>query len=270
MTTLLPKLLQRADYLAVENGLIVLCPKSGDLATSDKWLNENRERVINEILTATGKEGYFYMSYSTGYYLGANKGGGITLQFSHYLTGTSHFICYNADLTRKRNTKTGIAGERLPKGRFIALKGSSFVKLWRSTGLAIPRRLSSFHDCMGKLKGVIFTGEVTGDQFIKGTLEPIRISFDEISNSVLYGSKTPDKNLTKTRQFPDNDLTRTPDKEMATAHTGHDLQPNPSTGNTNHGIKVKGITGIRKSSNTSNKVSNQSTDEWLDDYSSGN
>lgn len=266
MANILPKLLQRSDYLAVENGLIILRPMSGDLATSDKWLKENRERVINEILTATCKEGYFYMSYSTGYYLGANKGGGITLQFNHYLKGSSHFICYNADLTRKRNTKTGIAGERLPKGRFIALKGGSFIKLWRSTGLAIPRRLSSFHDCMGKLKVIIFTGEITSDQFIKGTLKPIDISFDEIRNSVLYGSKTPDKDLTITRQLPDKDLTRMPDKQMTTAHTFRDLQPNPSTGNTNHGIKVEGITGIRKSSNSSNEVSNQSTDEWLDDY----
>ena len=269
MLDILPKLLQRSDCLAVENGLIVLRPKSGDLAISDKWLKENRERVINEILTATGKEGYVYMSYSTGYYLGANKGGGITLQFTHYLNGTSHFICYNADLTRKRSTKTGIAGERLQKGRFIAMKGGSFVKLWRSSGLAIPKRLSSFHDCMGKLKGIMFTADVTGDQFIKGTLKPIDISFDEIRNSVMNSSETPDNDLTTTRQLPDNDLTGSPDKGIATAHIPRALQPNSSAGNNDHGIKVKGITGIRKSSNSSNEVSNQSTDEWLDDYICG-
>ncbi|WP_372741026.1 hypothetical protein [Neptunomonas sp.] len=213
MANLLPKLLQRSDYLAVENGIIILHPKNGDTITSSKWLKENFDQIATEILTLTRKQGYRFHRYSTGFYEAAKGSGGITLNFINQVTGTDSRISYNVDLRRARSTKAGKKGELLPKGRFIPPKGGSFVKLWRSSGLPIPKRISAFHDCMGKLKPIIFEGETTiknGQLMLeKGTLKPMNISFDEILNSVLNESTASDKNPTRIRQEPDNYLTTT-------------------------------------------------------------
>lgn len=270
MTKLLPKLLQRADYLAVENGLLILHPKNGDQATSDKWLKVNRDRVINEILAYTGNRGYLYAGYSTGYYNGPDKSGGITLQFVCPTTRDNAYAIYNAKLKRQRKSALHDAGKRLPKGRFIAPKAGGFVELWRSAGLKIPQRLSGFHDCMGKLKGILFSGETTKSRLIQSTIKPVNISYKEILLATIKHNKTPDKHLTTSRQLPDNGLTIIPDKETATPHAHQDIQPILSACMNECGIKVKGITGIRKSLSTTVQAEEQSITDWLNDYEQEN
>lgn len=266
MTSLLPKLLQRSDYLAVENGLIVLRPKSGNLATSDKWLKKNHERVINEILTATDKEGYVFAAYTTGYYEGAYGAGGLTLNFNNIMTGISSFISYNVSLRRERSTKAGKKGEALPKGRFNAGKSRAFLRFWSSTGLNKPKRPSGYYDCMGKLKEIIFTGEVVNGKLSKDSFKPLNISFEEIQNTC----QLPDNRLTSTGQLPDNSLTIRPDKEVAQSHASQGLEPVYSTCTKKRVIKNKVIKSkeVKEMNHSVNRLENQSTDEWLEEYSS--
>ena len=58
------------------------------------------------------------------------------LQFVDVVTGETYNAIFNVSLERTRTTKSGKAGERLPKNRFIVQKRSSFVAFWRETGLA--------------------------------------------------------------------------------------------------------------------------------------
>ncbi|WP_370053033.1 hypothetical protein [Neptunomonas sp.] len=268
MSQLLPKLLQRSAFLAVEDGRIILTPKSGLQNESDIWLKAHHEEVMEEILKATKRVGFTYIGYSTGYYNGANKSGGITLQFIQCVTAESFHVIYNVELKRKRNTSAGKAGERLPKGRFIAAKGSSFVKLWKSTGFRMPK-LSAFHDCIGKLSKLTFTADTNDNRLLKQTLKPLNISFQEIAASVSVGHLNPDKNPTLSRQQPDNNLTKFSDKKTATTHKTQGSQATLSACTVNHGIKVNSMTDIRSEAYTIEQVNQQSIDEWLSDYNNG-
>ncbi|SIS82632.1 hypothetical protein [Neptunomonas antarctica] len=265
MLDIIPQLLQRSDYLAVENGLIVLRPKSGDLATSDKWLKENREWVIQEILTATAKEGYIFAAYTTGYYKGAHGAGGLTLNFNNIVTGISSFISYNVSLKRERSTNSGKKGEALPNGRFNAGKSRAFLQFWSSTGLNKPKRPSGYHDCMGKLKEIVFTGEVVNGKLSKHSFKPLNISIEEIQNTC----QLPDNRLTSTGQLPDNSLTRRPDKEIVQSHASQGLEPVYSTCTKKRVIKNKVIKSkeVKEMNHSVSRLENQSTDEWLEEYS---
>lgn len=209
MPSLLSKLLPRVAYLAIENGRICLRPKSNDIATSERWLKNNEDQLLIDILAATDRCGYLYMGYSTGYYNGAGKAGGLALLLINPVSKKRGRISYNVGLKRTKNGPKYKKGDRLPNKRFIAPKGGAFVQLWRSAGLKDPHRFSDFHDYMGKLKGVIFSGEYVETGAKKETFKPMSISFEEIISSRQNQAKLPDKNPTATRQKPDKNPTRT-------------------------------------------------------------
>lgn len=233
MALLLSKIVPRSEYLAVVDGRILLRPKTGNTATSDDWLKDNHDLLLNELIALTGKQAFIYHGYTTGNYTNIRKGKspGITLQLINAQTGESSCITYNVGLTRDRNTPHGKKGSLLPKGRFNAGGRIAFLKFWDSTGLGKPKRPSAYYDCMGKLKAVIFTGEmVEGKEgrLSKDSFKPLNISFEEIqelSNHLTTTRQAPDNHLTTTRQQPDSDLTRMPDKEIATDHVSQGLEP---------------------------------------------
>lgn len=114
--------------------------------------------------------GLEYLSYSTGSY-GQHKSGGVTLQFIQEPSGNPYYVIFNADLKRKRNSKNHNVGALLPPGRFSVGMRSHFVAFWRSTGLSLPPRMSSFHDYMGKLKKFSYTANLgIGNRLDAGTL----------------------------------------------------------------------------------------------------
>lgn len=122
-------------------------------------------------------------------------------------------------------------------------------------GLPLPRRLSNFHDCMGKLRALTYTGSISKDGRLDAkTLRPLAVRLPQ----------RPDKDRTISRQGPDKDRTRPPDKETARAQVPQGLQSFSTTGQKSHGKTV-----IRENGNTGSPLSPelQSNDEWLADYS---
>jgi hypothetical protein len=194
--TLTKKLLDRGDYVAIENGQVVIRPKSGKSA--DDWLRENSTQIYREVLDEIGIDALQYARYSTGYYT-AHKAGGVTLQYTSLLTGELFHVVFNADLTRAR----GKPGQRLPKKQFRVGKGNAFTLFWSSLGLPLPKRLSAFHDCMGKLKPIVITYSTDEKNRIdKKSIKPLKISHTELIN-LLSSNKSPDNYPTSTRQVPD-------------------------------------------------------------------
>ncbi|WP_415904573.1 hypothetical protein ACMXYW_14940 [Neptuniibacter sp. QD48_55] len=267
MSRFLSTLLQRSDYLAVECGKIILIPANGDTTTSDTWLKEHWLRVASELLRVTGHSGYIYKGYSTGFYTG-HKAGGVTLQLFNPVNNQTAFAIFNAELKRARSTKYGKKGSALPKGRFIAGKKSGFVQFWCDMGLGLPKRLSAFHDCMGKLDGLLMTA-ITNEKnkVINRSLMPLTIKHQELKELI----KVPDNYPTIIPQTTDKQLTRIPDKEFHQSPVSHGVQPTSAACLNNYDIKVKGITGEGNSSLRliNNKPpQDQTIDEWLDDYTS--
>jgi hypothetical protein len=139
------------------------------------------------------------LSYSAGLYKNG-KYPGITMQFVCEDTGMGNHVFFNADLVRQKSTRNHEKGSPLPKGHFTPKPNSGFMQMWRSTLLPLPRSLTSFHDCMGKLKPIVFMAETSkGTRLDAGTLRPMSL---------------PDNSLITTRQLPDKNLITFPDKDI--------------------------------------------------------
>lgn len=137
-----------------------------------------------------------YDGYATGFY-GDSKAGGLTLRSMSESTGLQYYTIFNVNLTRQRGPNKGA---KLPKKRFWITKRFLSYSFWHHTcGLPEPSKcLSSFHDCMGKLKSLTFQAETDdGKRLVTKTIEPMR----------------PDKTPITTRQLPDKAPIIFPDKE---------------------------------------------------------
>lgn len=258
MDSILQKLLRRGDDVAIERGRLVIRPASG-LPVPEQWLADNRLRLCREVLLLAGLDAFEYVGYDTGHY-GKSRAGGVTLHFVSVVTGEVAYTIFNADLTRARASGGKPAGSALPKGRFRVGKRSAFYKFWIGTGLPV-RRLSDFHDYMGKLGGILFIGAVAGERLNASTIRPITLETEEITP--LF----PDNIPTRTRQHPDNIPTRTPDKETQQSQAQQGLQPIPTACVSNHGntvIREDGYTAALPSTNTEPVTTE--ADAWLSEY----
>jgi hypothetical protein len=194
------------------------------------------------------------VSYSVGLYENG-KFDGITLQFTCGDTGDDYHVIFNVDLIRQRSTKNHKKGSPLPKGHFTPRPKSSFMKMWRSTLLPLPKSLTSFHDCMGKLKLVRFKAETSkGTRLDAGTLRPMSL---------------PDNALTTTRQLPDKNLITVPDKDINQIPT-ESTQESISTTCPNNYVISKQVSEYTSNPispiDDTKRVQNQTTDEWLAEY----
>ena len=160
-----------------------------------------------------------YESYDTGFY-GDSKAGGLTLHFMSESTGLQYYTIFNVNLTIQRGPNKGA---KLPKKRFWITKRFLFYNFWHQT-CALPepsKGLSSFHDCMGKLKSLTFQAETDdGKRLVKTTLESI----------------SSDKAPTTIRQLPDKTPIMFPDKKSVEAQTESDFQEILTTCENNHVI----------------------------------
>jgi len=176
---LLTKLLNKGDNVSIVQGKLLIKPSSG-LAVPSNWLKQHESLLINDICQLFNVIALRYVSYSTGCY-GSKKSQGITLQFSNLQTSDEAYVIYNANLRRTRNSKRGKKGEPLPSKQFIVSKRSSFYKFWCSTGLPLPRSLSKFYECMGKLKHITFTSQVDfKNRIADKTLPLLEVSYQQI------------------------------------------------------------------------------------------
>ncbi|MBV1959875.1 MAG: hypothetical protein KUG53_03990 [Pseudomonadales bacterium] len=266
-------LLNRGDVIAIITGRLSIVPASGK-PVPDEWLATHTNRLVIEIVERTGLDVFIYESYSTGRY-GKARSGGVSLQFKSLLSEKQSYMVFNAALDRAKTTSHGKKGSPLPKGRFRVGRKSGFVKFWRSTGLKIPARLSSFHDYMGNLGGILFTGSYSdGEKLDKQTVRPVELSHDQLLQAFSI-ENLPYNSHTNAIQTPYKSHTKMPYKESVQSQPQQGIQANPTTGETNCGIRLQGSTGIRENITPIStpvvihkSVQDQSIDEWSDDYSS--
>lgn len=190
------------------------------------------------------------------------------MQFSCLGAVSAPYVIFNADLTRTRNTNHGRAGSALPDGQFRISKKYHFYKFWQATGLPMPK-LSSFHDRMGALKSILFSGVfVKGERLRADSIRPINLTCEQIKDAVFNA----DNSRTICGQQPDNNQTRLPDKELTENQSVPAFQPLSTTGSSNYGVSKQGSTEIRGNVTpinvTSKSPMEQSREEWLAAYDS--
>jgi len=265
--TLTSRLLGKGNYIAIEKGRIVIKPVSGK-PIPEEWLNDNREKLIVGILQATKIDAYTYESHTTGNY-GKPRASGITLQFINPFTGENPYAVFNAELKRDRNTKHGKKGDALPNGHFRVGKKSRFYSFWRTAELTMPKRLSSFHDYMGKLKALLFVADIDHkNRMKKSSIRLLSITYQQLQEA--FNVEPLAHNIqTLPGQSPDNCQTVMPDKNIQQPHINHSLRPIQTTGQTNYGLSKQGSADTRANNNSINSTQLQhhrSNDEWLADY----
>lgn len=265
MATTVDKLLCRGDEIWIEHGRLVIRPASGKPVPPD-WYKENAPIIIREILRTLCIEAYQYRSYKTGCY---QKGRlpGVNLHFCGVISGNSTYSIFNADLTRSRSTKTGKAGTALPDGHFSVGELSHFYKLWMAAGLNPPRRLSAFHDYIGKLGGILFSAEVTPNRpsrLQSGSFRPLSVSAAQILAAFF-----PNKPRTNPGQHTDKRRTIIPDNHSAPSQADQGFQRLSTTCHKHYEntvISNNEDTRMVIHPTTSHDPRMQTTEEWLDDY----
>ena len=191
-----------------------------------------------------------YDSYSTGNY-GPKLDEGITLQFIDEGSGCIYFAIWNVHLKRQRASGKYPKGSPYPPNRFSVSKRMKFFKFWHYTcGLPIPSKgLTTFHDCMGKLKDIRFEAEILeGEKLNKDTIKPFIADIIPISS----------------RQEPDKPPINVPDKHLEKTKAKTDFEEILTTCKTNYGISKHGKTDTRVpilASNTSYKDTNDWSSE---------
>ncbi|MBF6040221.1 hypothetical protein H8F22_15200 [Pseudomonas sp. P154a] len=267
MTVTVGKLLSRGDEIRIELGRLVIRPSSGKPVPQD-WMDKHSPALLREILHTMGIDAYEYGGYSTGKF-GHQKASGVAIQLPSFVDGLDTHAIFNAELNRDRTTKAGAKGSDLPKGHFRIGKRSHLYRFWQSTGLPTPKRLSSLHDYLGNLRGILFVADLVVGQTKRldtASLRPLAITFAEVHNAF-----QPDNYRTISGQPAGNCRTKVPDKVSAPDQQNQGLQGNQTTGTENHGktvISKDGYTAVNESAPSRKPPQEQSVEEWLADYSS--
>ena len=189
-----------------------------------------------------------YDGYDTGSY-GESRADGITLQFFSEDTSLQYYTIFNVNLTKQRAPNKG---SKLSGKKFWITKRFAFYHFWHQTcGLPEPSKgLTTFHDCMGKLSSLTFQAETeNGKRLLKNTLKPIY----------------PDSSLITIRQEPDKTPINAPDKHLEKTKAMPDFEEILTTCKTNYGISKQGKTDTRIPITNTEKVREQTNDEWLKD-----
>ena len=271
--------------VSIESGHLIINPNNY-MPCVKHLTNSHKLKLMVEILQKIGRDALTFHSHSASKY-GPTLAGGVTLQFTHVLTGSEAYAIFNANLTRSRNTKSGRAGDPLPTKQFHVAKHSGFCKFWASTGLP-PRKLSSYYEYMGKLKPLFFESQDisnSNDRLDSSLLKPLQISFQEVKEAFDFSDSPPTSN----RQCTDKQPTVATDKKTLQPSKTLDLQANSTTGSINYGntvIREKVTRGnaypanapisnslstpvLNKSKHeteTTTRAKDQTIDEWFSDY----
>jgi len=252
----------------MSGGKLEIKPASG-LDIPPEWLIKHEGDLVAEMLSLLGRNGFYYESYTTGNY-GKHRSGGVTLQFSAITTGNSAYSVFNADTCYQKKTKDHKKGDPLPSGQFRPAKKGNFITFWQGTGIEAPRP-STYHDYMGKLKGIVFEGQYSDptsndkERLITKTLKPFSVDRQALQAAIEAQSQ-PDKNQTRARQQPDKSQTNPPDKQLPPSQTPQGLQPVLTTGTNDYGTRLKGSAVIRDAYLSPKPPQEQTVEEWLADY----
>lgn len=258
--------------MLIERGKLVVIPQSGK-PIPDGWLPTYGEEVLLGILNLCKCEALRYDNYSTGQY-GSGKYEGITLQFTSLPSSASRYTNFNVNIRRQKDSKYGKRGDLLPKGRFSAGKQRKFVEFWLRCDFEIPHgRSCSYHDYMGNLKRIIFTGEIDkGERLKKGSIQPLNLSYEEIFETFEKRFQTC-KSQTSHVYLPDNGHTSPPYKQQVECKEYRGSQSDLTTGNISYGNKGQGNQGGKKNVipfTKTKRPEDQSIEEWRRHYSTPN
>jgi len=258
------RVLEKGAIVVIKKGVLQIVTESGSPAPVD-WVSENETQIVAEIAEAMGVHALRYTNYDVGRYQGYS---GLTLRFSDISDGSEYYAIFNVILDRARNTKHGSKGKALKRGEFRVGKNHGFTKFWLKAGLELPRRLSTFHDRMGKLKAPVLTGELSNNPSNPDRLEAKTLTALNLSPEAIKAAFLPDNFRTSSGQLPDNSRTNLPDNEIHKTLDTKGLNRDSNYVENNHDIKITSNQGNKVSSNTSigNNTREQSTDEWLADY----
>jgi hypothetical protein len=267
MVSYISRLLIRQGEVSIELGRLVVRQPNGEEMSHD-WLKKYEAVLLREILTTLKIDSYEYRSYSTGSY-DQRKFPGINLQFRSTVDEKYTYVIFNVSLTRIRSIKSGVKGSPLPKGHFHVGERSNFFKFWRSTPLAVPKSLTSFHDYMGNLKNILFAANLTegrdDGRMDAGSIRPLSVSSELVREKFL-----PDNSRIVTGYAPDNCRIKNPDRDSAASHALRGFQPKSTTGDQYYGKAV-----IRKIDDTGPsqaplriRPQEQTVDEWTVDFCS--
>lgn len=273
---LLIELLRRDDKLSINNGVIEIQPNSGK-PVPDAWITDNGHLLMRQLCKLTLIPMFEYVGHSVGEF-GINsdsqdkkdrKGfSGLCLQFADIVTGEDACLIFNVDTKRKRDTRYGKKGSNLPKGQFNVGVRSSFYKFWTINDFPLPRRRSSFHDVLGKLKGYCFTGEVLSNNRFKDK----KLTLTSITSEQILGSYQQyfiSKQSAIYQQQLSNYQATYPSSDVSQSFEYKGLQSNLTTEGVSYGISNQGgaeLSNVIALHKQSKRPEEQSDEEWYSDY----
>lgn len=223
MPQLIDRLLLQGDFVALEQGQLIIRPKSGKPIPAD-WLKRNRAALLQQIANSLGIGLCQYLGYSTGCY-GIHKAGGVSLRYLELGTGQECYAIFNAGLKRERTTKGGEKGARLPDGHFHPQR--AFITYWQLLGLPMPRRLSEFHFSMHHLGKVLVIAQIDAKgKMDKKSMAPASVNAGDLV--AVFGGGSAGNSLASDWQGTGKTLARSTGKEMAESLTPQGLAPNLS------------------------------------------
>jgi len=122
---------------------------------------------------------------------------------------------------------------------------------------------------MGKLKKIIFTADYDRNERInKQSLAPLSIEYEQLTG-MLLPLNTTEKSRGKLRETSGNSQGKISGNDCSDSLISQGIQKNESTGLRNYGNKVnskEGIQGITIQPIEDKLPSEQTVDEWLQDY----
>jgi hypothetical protein len=256
----LARLVERGDIVEVIRGRLTITPKSGR-PIPDLWLKENENLLVLDMANLTNKLYLSYTGFDCGFY-GQHKAGGLNLHLTNMKDNKECYTIFNIGLKRQRDSKTGQAGARLPKGQFTVTKKQNFYAFWLSSALKIPDRPSSrLWAYMGNLKPLHLTAsydpsDTKREKIQTKTLEPLSVSYESITQLI-------HKPCSSQAQGVHSKYTKAIHTETRSDQQPQGIQAISTTGKNNHGTRLQGKEVISNHDTHPNSLINQSVDDWL-------
>ena len=250
------ELISRGNSLQIKSGLLEIYPKSQKPVPSD-WLSDNGEGIVGAALSMTRCKAYRYIRFTR-----SEAGGfggrfpGVTLHFREVESDHKAHLIFNAKVIKA-------SGELRKKNEFLPPADGALVKFWKRTVGDLPnQRRSRMWEHMGKLKPYLYQINTRPDgKGENNSAGLLNISFEEIKASLT------DEQRTHYGQVTDEQRTDSTDGNIPQSNVSIGLEVNSITCRLNHELSHQDRKILRKPY-SSVDVSNQSTDEWLEDYSS--
>lgn len=176
-------LLQFGSKVQIKQGRLSVLFAGG---TPRELNKQERARLVGEITGLLSIPLLTYQGYKTGLYSVSDNTRKASLYMMLEVAGKPQenaYSLFNVETNYTRTTARHKKGDPLPNGQFRVKNRSKFTGLWLACGLPLPDggKLSAFHRYIGKLSGLLLTGEPSPDKPERYTaLEPVTISHEAL------------------------------------------------------------------------------------------